>query len=231
MKLDEIYGGKRFTSGMGMQKGCILTIKSICDNAYLTEYDTYEHLWTDEMFENINKNNKEDNNMNEMNNIFNMEFGGIDTDIFRISMNGLAIKVDDKYVSFDIKNKTLTDVTQMSFDAKGMLFKIPCDIKNLKSGDIIINNGEPLIIISVGKGNEIEILNPSNSAIEKIILTQNMFGFTYVSKVVNLMDFNSVNPIMFMNNMEFNPMMFMMGNMDNINPMMIMYMMSIIKNK
>ena len=56
LKLDEIYGGKRFTSGMGMQKGCILTIKSICDNAYLTEYDTYEHLWTDEMFENINKN-------------------------------------------------------------------------------------------------------------------------------------------------------------------------------
>ena len=198
---------------------------------FIKEYEKSDDCYVTYYYEEKNKNNeKDDDSMNEMNGMFGgMEFGSIDTDDFRISMNGLAIKTsDNKYVSFDISNNTLTDVTPMSFDAKGMLFKFPVNVKDLKQGDIIMHNEKPVIITKINENDEIEIINPFTATNDRIVLVKNMFGFTCVTKIVNMMSMSGINPMAMMGgNMDYNPMMLMMSGMKDINPIMLMYMMNI----
>lgn len=196
---------------------------------FIKEYEKSDDCYVTHYYKEENKNNEKDgNSMNEMNSMFGgMSFGSINTDDFRISMNGLAIKAsEDKYVAFDISNNTLTDVTPMSFDAKGMLFKMPVNVKDIKRGDIIIHNEKPVIITKIDENDEIEIINPFTATNDKIILIKNMFGFTCVTKIVNMMNVSGINPMMMSGNMDFNPMMLMMSGMKDINPMMLMYMMN-----
>lgn len=173
--------------------------------------------------------NREENNMtNNLNNMFgNVGFGSVENDNIRISMNGLAIKNEKgEFVSYDFNNETLTDVTPMSFVAKGMLFKMPTNINELKKGDIIFYNEKPIYVIKVNKGTELKVLDPYTAIKKDILLTQNMFGFVFVNKLVSMMDMGGVNPMLFMNgvnnNMEDMMKMALMSNMGNINPMMLM---------
>lgn len=197
---------------------------------FIKECDKSDDCYITYYYKEENKNNEKDgDSMSEMNSMFGgMEFGSINTDDFRISMNGLAIKTrDDKYVAFDINNNTLTDVTPMSFDAKGMLFKFPVNIKDLKQGDIIIHNEKPVIITKINENAEIEIINPFTATNDKIVLIQNMFGFTCVTKIINMMNVSGINPMSMMTgNMDCNPMMLMMSGMKDMNPMMLMCMMN-----
>lgn len=116
------------------------------------------------------------------------EFGKVTDDKVKASVFGLAIlNGDDKYVTYDPKNQTITDVDAFDIDMKGMLYKMPVAIKDIKVGDIIVHNKEYVYVkevepksiygVAVGRGEKVDI-----------IPTTNMFGFDFITKVISLVD-------------------------------------------
>ena len=88
----------------------------------------------------ITTTNKENKNMN----MFNFDFGPVNSNSVRMSMYGLAVKnKDGKYVSYNASTDEIVDVDVLNFDGAKFLYKIPVAIKDVAIGDIVIHQRAP----------------------------------------------------------------------------------------
>lgn len=126
-------------------------------------------------------------------------------------------------VSYDANKDEIVNVDLIDIDAKGMIFKMPCAIKDIEKGDIIMHNGVPVFVTSIEDG--IQVTDVAAGEKKTILPTKSMFGFDFVTKVVSMIDFtgntaSENNP--FGNLM---PLMLMCGDgglKENLIPMMFL---------
>ena len=173
----------------------------------------------------------------------NMEFGPVNC--YNLSHLGIALKNErGEVVSYDKTKDEIVNVDLIDMKAEGLIYAIPCAIKDVKKGDVIRHvNGNAVFVTSVENG--IHVVDVRAGEKKEILPTKSMFGFDFVTKIVSLIDFSKVNasedqpfgnmlPLMLMSdnaNMKdmLLPMMFM-GGMDNktfdmSNPLMLMALM------
>lgn len=117
----------------------------------------------------------------------NFEFGKYTHDNVKMSIYGIAVRNKNSSFCTYADGKGVTDVTDMLIDISGMLYVMPVAIKDIKAGDVIIHGGRPVIVTHDNETNDrIQAIDLYESE-EKVILPQkNIFGFDFVSKIVNL---------------------------------------------
>ena len=208
---------------------------------------------TKETFENLKISiNKENDTMN-MNKIFgnNFIFGKLNTNEIKFSPKGLAFRTrENRYNAYSIaedKSVSMVDVTPMVFDFD-FVFVMPVALKDVKIGDILRHMDMYVVVKDFYDDGTIAAICPQTSTEVTVIPMQNMFGFNYVTKIMNMFegfaasaeqpfgDMNAMLPFMFMgdktsngfNMKDFLMLSMMSGNsgMDFAsNPMLMMAMM------
>jgi hypothetical protein len=154
-------------------------------------------------------------------------------------MYGVAVKnANGTWVSYDAKTESVIDVDILNFDAK-YLYKVPVAIKDVAVGDTVIHNRKPMFVTKVDDG-KLLVIDPAAGEEKVVLLTKSMFGFDFVTKVVNLFGncFNSASEDQPFGNMlplmlladggkenDMLPLMFAMGGdkFDMSNPMMLYF--------
>lgn len=185
---------------------------------------------------------KEDKNM------FDFDFGKVNSDAIRLSAYGIAVKnASNVWVSYDAKSEQIINVDILNISGNNLLYKIPVAFSQVKTGDTIIHARKPMFIVDFTEDHKAFVAVDIMVGEEKTIIPcKSPFGFDFVTKVVSIMDFgpapDSTNPfgnmlpLMLMgDNKELDPMMMyfcmgMGGNNQQINPMM-MYMLMGDKSK
>lgn len=183
----------------------------------------------------IKNKEKEDKNM------FDFDFGKVNSDAIRLSAYGIAVKnASNIWVSYDAKSEQIINVDILNISGNNLLYKIPVAFSQIKTGDTIIHARKPMFIVDFTEDHKAFVAVDIMAGEEKTIIPcKSPFGFDFVTKVVSIMDFgpapDSTNPfgnmlpLMLMgDNKELDPMMMyfcmgMGGNNQQINPMM-MYM-------
>ena len=189
-------------------------------------------------------NGKEKDNMDL---IKNFDFGSCENDNVKMSMYGIAVKnANGTWVSYDAKSENVVDVDILNFDGK-YLYKMPVALKDIKSGDVVIHNRKPMFVSKV-EGGKILAIDPAAGEEKVIMLTKNMFGFDFATKVINLFEgftggasadtpFGNMLPLMLLadggKSDDMLPLMFAMGGgkFDMSNPMMLYFLMKDNKNE
>lgn len=138
-------------------------------------------------------------------------FGKINSEQFRLSINGLAVRGrEEKYLTFNPETRELIEVTTGFFDdMKDLLFLMPTT--ELEVGDIILHQNKPYYI-TVSKDNVIKGID-FEDAIESVLVPKtNVFGIKYYTKVFNCLGTNNILG----SDMTSNPMMIyaLMGGKD-----------------
>lgn len=118
-------------------------------------------------------------------------FGKINTNQFRLSINGLAVKgKDGKYVTFNPESRELVEVTTGFFDdMKDLLFLMPAT--ELEVGDIILHQNKPYYVTRVRDG-EVKGIDFEEAVENTLIPKTNVFGMKYYTKVFNCLGTNNV---------------------------------------
>lgn len=130
-----------------------------------------------------NDTERESNNMK-----FNFDFGSCENDNVRMSPYGIAIKnTENSWVSYDSKSGNIIDVDIFNFDGGKYLFKLPVAVKDIKVGDTIIHQRVPVYVIEV-KGNDVTVVDPRAGDKKTILPVNSPFGFSFITKVVSLLD-------------------------------------------
>ena len=184
------------------------------------------------------KTKKEKDNMS---NLFkNFEFGSCENDNVKMSIYGVAVKNPaGTWVAYDTKSDNIVDVDVLNFSAK-YLYKMPVALKDIHVGDTVIHNRKPIFVTAI-EDNRVIGIDPSAGEEKAILPTTNMFGFNFITKIVNLFGdlsagvsadspFGNALPLMMLadgKNDDMLPLMFMMngGQMDMSNPMMLYFLM------
>lgn len=198
----------------------------------------------------IERKDKEEKKSMETKKMFgNLEFGPVNS--YHLSHLGIALKnASGDIVSYDKEKNEIVNVDLIDFDAKGMIYAMPCAIKDVHVGDVIRHtNGNAVFVISVDNG--IHVVDVAAGEKKEILPTKSMFGFDFVTKIVTLIDFSGANasadqpfgnllPLMLFgensgNMKEMLPMMMLMGGMNSAsenafsfdmnNPLMLMALM------
>ena len=222
-----------------------LTYNCNCDEAAIasgttwhytdTVYDTLSTASSTNWYTITSDKNKNNNESEKKEMKFN--FGPCSNDNVRMSMYGLAVKNKaGTWVSYN--DGKIIDVEPFNFDGRKYLYKIPVAFKDIAAGDILIHNGVPVFVSSVEKG--IHVIDVYDGCEKDIILTSNMFGFEYATKVVSLFNMTKQAPtaeqpfgnflpfLMAKEGENIDPMMFMLmsgGKFDMSNPMMMYFLM------
>lgn len=217
---------------------------SISEQLYRKKKDNLE---VDRRVERKEKKEKESMEMKKM--FGNLEFGPVNK--YHLSHLGIALKnAAGDIVSYDKKKNEIVNVDIIDFDAKGMIYAMPCAIKDVHVGDVIRHtNGNAVFVTSVDNG--IHVVDVAAGEKKEILPTKSMFGFDFVTKIVTLIDFSGANasadqpfgnllPLMLLgensgNMKDMLPMMMFMGGMngtganafglDMSNPLMMMALM------
>lgn len=181
----------------------------------------------------------------EMRRMFgNLEFGPVKG--INMSHLGIALKnAAGNMVSYDRQNGEIVDVDLIDFNAENMVYAMPCAIKDVKVGDVIRHvNGNAVFVTSTEGG--IHVVDVAAGEKKEILPTKSMFGFDFVTKIVSLIDFSTMNasadqpfgnmlPLMMLSDNKSSmrdmlPMMMLMnggnlGSFDMSNPLMMMALM------
>ena len=190
----------------------------------------------------VNKYNKEEKEENNNMNLFKgFEFGSCENDNVKMSMYGIAVKnAAGTWVSYDAKNEQVVDVDILNFNGK-YLYKMPVAIKDVAMGDCVIHNRKPMFVTGVDT-NKLLVIDPAAGEEKVVLLTRNMFGFDFVTKIVNIFGnfadgasadapFGNMLPLMLMSEGSSSdnmlPLLLMMngGQLDMSNPMMMYFLM------
>lgn len=181
----------------------------------------------------INTNNTlitiEEKGKKEMKLFGNIEFGKYTQGNIKFSIKGLAYRTDsNKFITFDAENQEFTDVSDfiLDLDVKQFLYKIPVAIADVAPGDVILNDGQPVFVVSAA-GTKIEIISPADKEVKTILAPKNVFGFNYMTKLVDLTNGAFSNAAGASEDTPFGnsllPLLFMTeGNADNILPFLLL---------
>lgn len=141
--------------------------------------------------ENLSKGSSNNMYLN-LNNFF--DFGPMNDGSVMYSPYGLAFRnSNNQYLTYNPTTKKTTDVTGLTIDLEGLIYKIPVGLSSVKPGDIIIHNGKPICVETVD-GNSITCIDIENSEIKVVIPPTNVFGFNYVTKITPLFNLGSASP-------------------------------------
>lgn len=127
-----------------------------------------------------------------LNNFF--DFGPMIDGSVMYSPYGLAFRnSNNQYLTYNPTTKKTTDVTGLTIDLEGLIYKVPVGLGSVKPGDIIIHNSKPICVETVD-GNSITCIDIENSEVKVVIPPTNVFGFNYVTKITPLFNLGSANP-------------------------------------
>lgn len=181
---------------------------------------------------------------NKMKNIFgNFKFGKYEDGNIAYSIKGMAYYTDQlDWVSLG-EDGSLTKVNDFIIDGMDkFIYVMPVAINNIKKGDIILHHDAPMFVRTV-LDNSLTVISPTSAEVKQIIPEKNIFGFNFVSKIVDITNgalFNNANkdnpfgnllPFMLMSDdndsmKDILPFMFMQNNnFGDMNPMMLALMM------
>lgn len=145
-----------------------------------------EKATTAAMTENKNVVKKENTNMKNMFGM-NFEFGKVPAGKFKMSFMGLAFATGNgRYAVYNIGDNEFTDVTEMTMDVDGMIMQMPVAAKDVAVGDIIKHKDAYVIVKGGTENGCITAVDPFKSEEINIIPTKSMFGFNFVTKVINV---------------------------------------------
>ena len=141
--------------------------------------------------ENLSKGSSNKMNIN-LNNLF--DFGPINDDVVMYSPYGLAFRnSNNQYLTYNPTTKKTTDVTGLTIDLEGLIYKIPVGLNSVKPGDIIVHNGKPVCVEGI-EDHSVICVDIENSELKTVIPPTNIFGFNYVTKITPLFNLGSANP-------------------------------------
>lgn len=141
---------------------------------------------------NISENKKEKEDMNFFKNF---EFGPVKNDTVRLSPYGLAVKnIDGSWVSYDTASDSIIDVDVFNFEGKNLVYKIPAAPHTIHAGDMIVHQGKAMYVLTdVCEGDTcVSVIDPRAGESKEILFTKSPFGFTFVTKLVSLLDMSGI---------------------------------------
>ena len=146
---------------------------------------------TENLNENLSKGSSNKMNLN-LTNLF--DFGPINDDVVMYSPYGLAFRnSNNQYLTYNPTTKKTTDVTGLTIDLEGLIYKVPVGLNSVKPGDIIIHNGKPVCVEGI-EDHSVICVDIENSELKTVIPPTNIFGFNYVTKITPLFNLGSANP-------------------------------------
>lgn len=141
--------------------------------------------------ENLSKGSSNKMNIN-LNNLF--DFGPMNDGNVMYSPYGLAFRnSNNQYLTYNPTTKKTTDVTGLTIDLEGLIYKIPVGLNSVKPGDIIIHNGKPICVEGI-EDHSVICVDIENSELKTVIPPTNIFGFNYVTKITPLFNLGTANP-------------------------------------
>ena len=141
--------------------------------------------------ENLSKGSSNKMNIN-LNNLF--DFGPMNDGNVMYSPYGLAFRnSNNQYLTYNPTTKKTTDVTGLTIDLEGLIYKIPVGLNSVKPGDIIVHNGKPICVEGI-EDHSVICVDIENSELKTVIPPTNIFGFNYVTKITPLFNLGSANP-------------------------------------
>ena len=141
---------------------------------------------------NISENKKEKEDMNFFKNF---EFGPVKNDTVRLSPYGLAVKnLDNSWVAYDVASDSIIDVDVFNFEGKNLIYKIPAAPHTIHAGDMIAHQGKAMCVVTdVSEGDTcVSVIDPRAGESKEILFTKSPFGFTFVVKLVSLLDMSGI---------------------------------------
>ena len=156
-----------------------------CDPNVILAPGTYQTATID------NKKEKKD-----MNFFKNFEFGPVKNDTVRLSPYGLAVKnLDGSWVSYDGASDSIIDVDVFNFEGKNLIYKIPVAPHTVRAGDMIIHQGKGMYVVAdVCEGDTcVSVIDPRAGESKEILFTKSPFGFTFIVKLVSLLDMSGID--------------------------------------
>lgn len=156
--------------------------------SFKQEYDT---IWQTMTATIDNKKEKKD-----MNFFKNFEFGPVKNDTVRLSPYGLAVKnLDGSWVSYDAASDSIIDVDVFNFEGKNLIYKIPAAPHTIHAGDMIVHQGKGMYVVAdVCEGDTcVSVIDPRAGESKEILFTKSPFGFTFIVKLVSLLDMSGIN--------------------------------------
>lgn len=136
------------------------------------------------------KKEKENKTMNMKMPAMNFEFGPCGNDV-ALSPYGVAIRNGDQWLTYNPSANKTVDVTGFSFDFQGMLMKMPAPLGDVRPGDVVMHQGNPMFVTNVDN-NSIYAVDIKASEAKTIVPVTNMFGFNYVTKIVSFINMNGM---------------------------------------
>ena len=146
----------------------------------------------DQIISNKSENKKEKKDMNFFKNF---EFGPVKNDTVRLSPYGLAVKnLDGSWVSYDGASDSIIDVDVFNFEGKNLIYKIPVAPHTVRAGDMIVHQGKGMYVVAdVCEGDTcISVIDPRAGESKEILFTKSPFGFTFIVKLVSLLDMSGI---------------------------------------
>ena len=166
----------------------------ICSPNYVTQSEVDKiKVQIENIKTNISENKKEKKDMNFFKNF---EFGPVKNDTVRLSPYGLAVKnLDGSWVSYDGASDSIIDVDVFNFEGKNLIYKIPVAPHTVRAGDMIIHQGKGMYVVAdVCEGDTcVSVIDPRAGESKEILFTKSPFGFTFIVKLVSLLDMSGID--------------------------------------
>lgn len=135
---------------------------------------------------------KKESKMNFLSSL-NINCGKVSDPNLTASLNGVAIKgLDGQFRAYDKSKDKIMNVTGLTL-GNDYLYILPCALKDIKVGDVIVNADTFVTVVKVHNDGTFTVVDPKASEQKIAVPAQNIFGFNYVSKIVNLLD-GMINP-------------------------------------
>ena len=183
---DWTYTNKSNTTG-----GTINGTYNPC-NTIQSEVDKIK-VQLNQIINNKSENKEEKKNMNFFKNF---EFGPVKNDTVRLSPYGLAVKnLDGSWVSYDGASDSIIDVDVFNFEGKNLIYKIPAAPHTVRAGDMIVHQGKGMYVVAdVCEGDTcVSVIDPRAGESKEILFTKSPFGFTFIVKLVSLLDMSGID--------------------------------------
>lgn len=183
---DWTYTNKSNTTG-----GTINGTYNPC-NTIQSEVDKIK-VQLNQIINNKSENKEEKKNMNFFKNF---EFGPVKNDTVRLSPYGLAVKnLDGSWVSYDGASDSIIDVDVFNFEGKNLIYKIPAAPHTVRAGDMIVHQGKGMYVLTdVCEGDTcVSVIDPRAGESKEILFTKSPFGFTFIVKLVSLLDMSGID--------------------------------------
>ena len=166
----------------------------ICSLNYATQSEVDKiKVQIENIKTNISENKKEKKDMTFFKNF---EFGPVKNDTVRLSPYGLAVKnLDGSWVSYDGASDSIIDVDVFNFEGKNLIYKVPAAPHTVRAGDMIVHQGKGMYVVAdVCEGDTcVSVIDPRAGESKEILFTKSPFGFTFIVKLVSLLDMSGID--------------------------------------